>query len=307
MPDSTNTTPLQTLSDGFADAVAAAAAFTVRVDARRGHPASGIALAADLVLTADHVVDPAREKAGTITVGLPDGRSLAATVAGRDSSTDLAVLRVADAGLTPAVAAPGEARPGALALIVARPGASPMASLAVLAGVGGPARTRRGGMLERYLLVDTVMYPGFSGGALISASGQVLGLATSGISLGGPEVAIPWDVASRIGALLAEHGSVRRGYLGVGSQPVQLSPAARDLTGGQERGLLVVHVAEDGPAAKAGVLQGDILVQLAGQPVANADDLQALLGPERVGSTVALTVIRGGEARELSVEVRARE
>ena len=298
---------LTDISNQFADAVQAAGAWTVRVQARRGPPATGIALAADLVLTADHVVDPSREDA--IRIGLPDGSEVGGTVVGRDPATDVAILKLAagSAALTPARAAEGDPRVGALALAVGRPGTEPNASLALVAGLAGPARTRRGGMLDRFIQVDAVLYPGFSGGPLVDASGAVLGMITSGLGFGGPAVAIPWALAAQVAETIGRHGKVPRGYLGVGSQPVMLSSQAKELTGGQERGLLVVQVAEGGPAATAGFLQGDILVRLDGTPVTNADDLQGLLGPNRVGTSVTAAVVRGGELRDLSLTVGTRE
>lgn len=292
-------------STQLADAVERASAWTVRVQARRGPPASGIALAADLVLTADHVVDPGREDA--IRVGLADGVELTATLVGRDPTTDLAVLRLPEARLTAGQASEAEPRVGSLALAVARPGAQPQASLGLVTGLGGPARTRRGGLLDRFIWVDTVLYPGFSGGPLVDPSGALLGLNTSGLGFGGPAVAIPWALARQTAETIGTHGKVPRGYLGVGTQPLGLSQSARDLTGGQERGLLVVQVAEGGPAARSGVLQGDILVRVDGATVANADDLQGLLGPARVGTTVQAQVVRGGELKELSVTIGTRE
>jgi S1-C subfamily serine protease len=296
---------LSNLSNQLADAVQAAGAWTVRVQARRGPAASGIALASDLVLTADHVVDPNREDA--IRVGLPDGSEVGASVVGRDPATDLAVLKIASGSLTPATGAQNEPRTGALVLVVGRPGANPNASLGLITGVAGPTRTRRGGMLERFIQIDTVMYPGFSGGAVIDADGNLVGLATSGLGFGGPSVGIPWALATQVAETIQKHGKVPRGYLGIGSQPVTLSAQAKELAGGQERGLLVVQVAEGGPAATAGFLQGDILVRLDGTPIANADDLQGLLGPNRVGNSVTASVVRGGELRDLSVTVGTRE
>jgi S1-C subfamily serine protease len=296
---------LSTLSNQLADVVQAAAAWTVRVQARRGPPASGIALATDLVLTADHVVDPSRED--SIRIGLPDGSEVGGSVVGRDPATDLAILRLVSGTLTPARTATGEPRTGALALVVARPGSEPNASLGLITGLAGPARTRRGGMLERFIQVDAVMYPGFSGGPLVDAEGAVLGMITSGLGFGGPAVAIPWPLVRQIAETIQKHGKVPRGFLGLGSQPVTLSPQAKELTGGQERGLLVVQVADGGPAASAGFLQGDILVRLDGTGVSNADDLQSLLGPNRVGSTVTAGVIRGGELREVTVTVGSRD
>src|SRR5919201_642916 len=236
------------LSSDLANAVQRASAWTVRVQARGGPPASGIALAADLVLTADHVVDPGREDA--IRVGLPDGAEVGATLVGRDPTTDIAVLRLSEARLTPAQGADQEPRVGSLALAVARPGPDPQSSLGLVTGLGGPARTRRGGMLERFVWVDTVLYPGFSGGPLIDTAGAVLGMNTSGLGLGGPALAIPWALARQTAETIGTHGKVPRGYLGVGTQPLALSQAARDLAFGQERGLLVVQVADNGPAAQ---------------------------------------------------------
>jgi S1-C subfamily serine protease len=296
---------LTNLSNQLADAVQAAGAWTVRVQARRGPSASGIALAADLVLTADHVVDPSREDA--IRVGLPDGSEVAAKVVGRDAATDIAVLRIASGSLTPATPAQADPRTGALALVVGRPGSQPSASLGFVTGTAGPTRTRRGGMLERFIQVDAVLYPGFSGGPLVDTDAHVVGMITSGLGFGGPAVAIPWSVATQVAQTIQQHGKVPRGYLGVGSQPVTLSQQAKDLTGGQERGLLVVQVAEGGPAATSGFLQGDILVRLDGTPVSNADDLQGLLGPNRVGASVTASVVRGGELRDLSVTVGSRD
>ncbi len=296
---------LAQISNQLADTVQAAGAWTVRVQARRGPPASGIALAADLVVTADHVVDPQREDA--IRIGLPDGSEVGGSLVGRDPATDIAVLRVTSGTLTPATGATADPRTGALALVVGRPGGEPNASLGLITGLAGPARTRRGGMLERFIQVDAVMYPGFSGGPLVDAGGKVLGLITSGLGFGGPAVAIPWAQVQQIAQTIGQHGKVPRGYLGVGSQPVALQPQAKELAGGQERGLLVIQVADGGPAAAAGFLQGDILVRLDGNAVTNADDLQGLLGPNKVGTAVTASVVRGGELRDLNVTIGTRE
>jgi len=296
---------LTTISAQLADAVQAAGAWTVRVQARRGPAASGIVLGADLILTADHVVDPSREE--NIRVGLPDGSEVGASVVGRDPATDVAVLKIASGTLTPAAAAAAEPRTGSLALVVGRPGSQPSASLGLITGSGGPTRTRRGGMLERFIMVDAVMYPGFSGGALVDTDGQVIGMITSGLGFGGPAVALPWSLVSQVAETLKTHGKVARGYLGIGSQPVSLSQQAKDLGGGQERGLLVIQVAEGGPAATGGVLQGDILVRVGGSSIANADDLQGILTPAKVGTAVSLSVVRGGELKELSVTVGSRD
>ena len=164
---STETTVLAQVSDGLAAAVEIAAASTVVVSARRRFPASGIVWSADgVIVTSDHVIE--REE---VEVFLPDGSKHSATIAGRDPGSDVAVLKIAATGLTPAVRAPqGSARVGSLVLAVGRPSTEgPMASLGVVGGIGGPWRTFRGTEVEGYLRSDTTFYPGFSGGPLVDA------------------------------------------------------------------------------------------------------------------------------------------
>src|SRR5260370_16566858 len=202
---------LATVSNQLADAVQAAGAWTVRVQARRGPPASGIALAADLVLSAGRGVDPGREDC--IRIGLPDGSEVGGSVVGRDPATDLAILRIASGSLTPAKAAAGEPRTGALALVVGRPGAEPNASLGLITGLAGPARTPRGGMLERFIQVDAVLYPGFSGRPLVDAGRAGMGMITNGLGFGGPARAIPWTLAAQLAETIGKEGQVPPGYL----------------------------------------------------------------------------------------------
>lgn len=297
MANSADAITLDSISEQFADAVDRAAAWIVSVHARRGPGATGTVLAPDLIVTADHVIDQRHEE--NVRVRLPDGREERARLAGRDPASDLAVLRLPGASLVPAEAATRAPRVGSLAIALGRPYNDPFASLALIAGIGGPTRTQGGGLLERFFLVDTVLYPGFSGGPLIAPSGVVLGLNTSGLTFAGPDVALPWDLVRHLGGLIAEHGAVPRGYLGIGTQPVELSTAVQARAGGQARGLLVVQVVENGPAAAAGLLQGDIIVRLDGHPVASADELQAHLGAGRVGQEMRATLVRGGALHDL--------
>jgi S1-C subfamily serine protease len=291
------------LSELLAGAVERAGGSIVRVDARRRQSASGIVWSADgLVLTADHVL----ERDEDLAVGLPDGQTVSARIVGRDPSADLALLRAEAAGLRPL--APGEApRVGHLALIVARPGPAGLAtSLGVVSALGGPARTWRGGQLERFVRTDATFYPGFSGGALVDSRGELLGLATSGFGQAAGLV-IPLETLQRVAAALLSHGRVRRGYLGLSSQPVALPAALRSaLAVEQESGLLVVGVEPGGPAEQAGLLIGDLLLALAGQPLRGTEDLRAALGPDSVGQSIAAGLIRGGERRELAVTIGER-
>ena len=295
--------PLAALSDSLAQAVAKAGASTVLVNARRRMPASGIAYAADLILTADHVVERDEE----IGVLLPDNSQVAATVAGRDPGSDLALLRLEKAAAVPASLAPGEARVGQLALALGRPsGEGIEASLGVISAQGGPLRSGRGGLLEKYLRTDTIPFPGFSGGPLVDAGGLVLGLNTSGLAHGAA-LTIPAGLAWSVAETLAKHGHVRRGFLGVRSQPVALPPAQRQALGReQESGLLLVSVEPGSPAEQGGLMVGDILVAVAGQPVADPDALLVSLSGAVVGQPTPVEVLRGGQPQTLTVTVGER-
>jgi serine protease DegQ len=293
---------LAALSDGMADAVEKIGPAVVRVNGRRRRPASGVVYAPDTVLTASHVL----EREEDLTVGTGDGRTLPARFVGRDPSTDLAVLKVEGLEVEAAVPAEGTARIGQLALAVGSPGRGegPRASLGVVSSVGGPMRTWRGARLERYIQTDATPYPGFSGGPLIDARGRVLGIMTTGLARGAA-LAIPAEIAWRVARMLEERGSVRRGYLGILSQPVRL-PDGQRLGLTQRGGLLVVGVEDGSPAARGGVIIGDILATLDGQSVEDTEDLLALLTEERVGREAQVQVVRGGELQTLQVTVGER-
>ncbi len=294
------TDALSTLSNQLADAVERVRRSLVQVNGRPRQPASGIVAGENLVLTADHVI----EREDDLTVQTDDERTLPAQFAGRDPVSDLAVLRVAGLGAEVAAQA-GEARVGQIILAVGRPSShGPMASLGVVSAVGGPLRTARGGVLERFIQTDATPYPGFSGGALIDARGAVVGVLTTGL-VGGVPLAVPAALAWRTAATLAAHGQVKRGYLGISSQPVAL-PEGQRAGRAQESGLLVVRVEPNSPASRAGLLLGDVLVALDGQPVADIDDLQALLTGERVGRAVPVEVIRAGTLQTLQITIGQR-
>jgi len=296
------TNPLTDFSQGISSAVEMGGAGTVLVDARKRYPASGIAYAADLVLTADHVVT--RED---IKLILPDGKSLPAAVAGRDPGSDLALLKLADKALTPAKTSI-EVKVGQLVLALGRPNSAGMqASWGIVTAIAGPARTHRGGLLDEYIQTETTPYPGFSGGPLVNTEGEVLGLNTSGLTPGS-SLTIPVKVAWRIADELVKHGSVKRGYLGVRTQPVEIPEAARkSLQREQSSGLLVLWLEENGPAQKGGLFVGDTLVAVGGQPVSDPDDLFAALNSETVGKSIAVEVLRGGKPESVNVTVGERK
>ncbi|HZQ38069.1 MAG TPA: S1C family serine protease [Dehalococcoidia bacterium] len=292
---------LSAFSDALAAAVERAATSIVSVHARRRQPASGVAFEGGVIVTADHVIEQEEE----ITIGLPDGKRVSAKLAGRDSGTDLAVLRP-DGGAPAALATGAAARPGTIVLAVGRPGsAGAVVSLGVVSSVGGPARTWRGGQLEGFIRTDATMYPGFSGGPLIDAAGRMLGINTSGLSRGAG-LTLSVATVQRVVGQLVQHGKVRRGFLGISSQPLRLPEALAGKAGGQATGLLIVGTEPGGPAERGGVLVGDILVGLAGAAVKDTDDLQSQLGGERIGQALPVSVLRGGEPLELSVTIGER-
>lgn len=294
---------LADLSNQLADAVERAGRSTVLVNGRQRYPASGIAIAADLVLTADHVV----ERDEDITIVTHDNTELKAQLVGRDPASDIAVLRIQGGTLEPATQATEPARVGQLILAVGRPNrGGPMASLGIVGAVVGPWRGGRGGMIERVIRTDATPYPGFSGGPLITAGGAIVGMTTTGLT-NGPALGIPSEIAWKVAQSIGQHGSLKRGYLGISSQPVKLPENTPEISGRRPTvGLLLVHVEPNSPAAQGGLLLGDILVGMSGTIVEDTDDLQAFLSGDKVGQAQPVWVIRGGELRELSVTVGAR-
>lgn len=289
-------------SEGLADLVEWISPVVVRVDGRRRRSGSGVVFAPGMVLTASHVL----EREEDLSVATHDGRTLGASFAGRDRATDLAVMRVEDLEMEAAIPVKREARVGELALTVGRTrrNQGPKASLGIVSAVGGPLRGRWGMRLERYVQTDAAPYPGLSGGPLVGARGDVLGVVTTGLARGA-SLGIPAELAWRVAGTLLEKGSIRRGYLGLLSQPVRL-PDSQGADLGQRIGLLVGGVEDGSPAGNGGLMLGDILMKLDGHPVEDTEDLLALLTSEMVGREVPVQVLRGGEAKTLHVTVGER-
>jgi S1-C subfamily serine protease len=290
---------LANLSEALAEAVEMAGASVVRVEGRRRLPASGIVWSPDgVIVTAHHVV----EQDENIGIGLPDGQTATATLVGRDPTTDLAVLRAGLRDLKPATWTPAAAlRVGHLALALGRPGSNVMATLGIVSALRPNWRTPAGGQLDHFLQTDAVMYPGFSGGALVDAHGHSMGLVTSGLARG-LSVAVPATSLKHIVETLLAHGRVRRGYLGVSAQPIRL-PGALAAQLGQETGLLLGSVEPGSPADHGGLYMGDAIVALDGHPVKQMDDLLALLSSDRVGKDAAVRIVRGGQVLDVTVRI----
>jgi S1-C subfamily serine protease len=295
---------LNEFSTELAAAVERGGAGTVLVDARHRYPASGIVYAADLVLTADHVIT--RDE--NLRIATADHKTFSVSVAGRDSGSDLALLRLSEKSLTPPKIADATPKVGQLVIALGRPSKEGVqASWGIITAIGGPARTGRGGMLDEYIQTETTSYPGFSGGPLINTNGEVLGLNTSGLTRG-MALTVPVNFAWRIADALAKHGTVKRGYLGVRTQPTELTDSARKvLKREQTHGLLVLWLEEQGPAEKGGLLVGDTVVAISSQPVGDPDDLFAALSSDVVGKSIAVEVLRGGKPETLQVTVGDRK
>jgi S1-C subfamily serine protease len=291
------------LSDALADAAEKAGKSTVLVNARRRMPASGIVYASDLVLTADHIV----EREEDIKVTLADGTEITAKLAGRDGDSDLAVLKLERAVNNIAEVTKTPARLGQIALVLGRPTTDGIeASLGTVSAIGGPIRTGRGGMLERYIRTDSISYPGFSGGPLVAADGTVLGINTSGLT-NGAAITIPADIAWKIADALVKDGRIKRGYLGIRSQPVEIPDAAqKSLKREQATGLLIVGVENNSPASKGGLMVGDILMAVAGAPVLHHDELFTRLNGDVAGKSTPIEILRGGQPQTLNVPVGER-
>ena len=284
----------------MADVVAAVAPTVVQV---RGHraPVSGVVYANDVVLTNARALG----RDDGLQVRAHDGRALSADLHGWDPATGLALLRVKELAIAPATEAKEPARVGNLAIAVARSWSNSLtASVGIVSVIGGPLRTGRRRQIEEVIRTTAPMHEGFAGGAFVDMSAQLIGIATSA-AIRGLGVIIPAAIAWKTAAALLEHGRIRRGYLGIAGQEVQLSERQRGADRG-ENALLIAGVNADSPAAKAGLLVGDIILSFDGQAVESPEDLLDLLSGDRVGSTVVIRVRRGDSVSEVRVTIADR-
>jgi S1-C subfamily serine protease len=295
---------LLSLSNNLADAVERAGRSTVAVHARQRQPASGVHWRPGVIVATDHTI----ERDDDITVTLPDGKSIPATLAGRDPSTDLAILKIDGASLP--VAATGDAaalRVGHMALAVGRFGEGGLGtSLGVVSALSGAWNTWRGGQVDQFIRADVTLYPGFSGGPLVNAAGEIVGINTSGLSRN-MGLTIPAATINRVVDQLLSKGRIARGYLGLGLQPVRLPDTLKQAVGTtSDTGVIIISIESGGPAEQAGLFIGDIIVALDGRAVTDTDAVQGLLGPERIGSALAAKVARGGQPVDVQITVGER-
>jgi S1-C subfamily serine protease len=295
---------LASLSDQLADAVAHAAESLVSVHARPRLPSSGVHWRDGLVVTTEATV----KRSEGISVTLPDGSQTPATLAGRDPGTDLALLRI-PAGRLPVARRgdPAVLRPGHLVLALARLGDDgPRAAFGAVSATGGPWRCWKGGEIDRRLQSDVTLYPGFGGGPLVDVEGRIHGVNSGGLSR--PfTTTITAATVDRVADALLERGYVARGWLGIAMHPVRFNPEARERLGlARDGGLVVLSVEPDAPAARAGVLVGDVVFAIDGQPVESPEQVVDLLGVGAVGRTLGLDLVRGGVRTRADVSIGER-
>jgi S1-C subfamily serine protease len=310
---------LDAYSRAVVDAVEQVAPAVVAVDVRkrgsgpsRRGPAqagsgSGFVFAADgLILTNSHVVEDASE----IDVTLPDGRERRADLIGQDPDTDVAVLRISAPDLS--AVAFGDSRllrPGQLVIAIGNPyGFQHTVTAGVVSALGRSLRARSGRLIDQVIQTDAALNPGNSGGPLVSAAGDVIGVNTAIIAGGqGLSFAVPIHTAASVVPALLRDGRVRRGYLGVAGQDV---PLLRRVTRfhrlAQAAGVLVISVEPASPAAAAGLREGDILVSLDATPVTSVDDLHRVLTESRIGTPATLGVLRGTERLDVQALIGHR-
>jgi S1-C subfamily serine protease len=293
---------LRNFSDEIAALVETASASVVAVHGRPRVHSSGVQWQPGLIVTAEHALR--RDEDIVVTRG---EQKFSAELVGRDPGTDLALLRLkdGDVGAGPEFADSGAVRPGSLAIAVGRNHESANAALGVIASIGGPSQSRRGGKLDQVVRLDLPLHPAAAGGAVVDASGKLIGIATPALSRFSV-FAVPHATVDRVVQALLAHGRVPQGYLGAGLQPIALPEHLIEKLGLKSPvGLMAVSVDQDAPAGKAGMLIGDVLLEWNGAPLRRPESLRPLLA-EAVGKTARARILRGGEPLELAVTVAER-
>lgn len=292
------------LSNALAQATDRAAASTVAVHTEARGSSSGVVWRSGVIVTAEHAL----RRDEDVQITLPGGRVVAATLAGRDASTDLAVLKCTEA--TSAIAQTSDVsaiKPGSLALVVGRTRASgPVAALGAVSLVVAERRVWTGAALAPYIRLDVAVQPTAAGGAVVDPGGRIMGIATPRFARFGA-IAVPAPTVNRVVDTLLQKGRIPRGYLGVGLQPVRLPDTLRQtLKRDHKTAAIVLEVEPEGPAHKAGIVIGDIFVALANHPVTRLEDVHSQLSSESIGKSLPLKFVRGGTLQEANVVVGER-
>lgn len=302
MPDPSAGPSFHAIFDQAADLLHGIAPRLVTIHGRRRGTSSGFLWRPGLAVTAEEALEADED----VTITRPDGSQVAATLVGRDPSTDIALLRIEEQPLEEiAFSRTDGLRAGHPILAAGRQPEGLIAALGIVALAGGPWRSLRGGLIDRRLHLDLRLDFQAEGGVALDTSGRIVGMTVLGPR--GRVLVIPSETIERVAPQLLEKGHVARGYLGLGLQPVRIDKAAADAAGLVEpRGLIVISVDQDGPGQSAGIRQGDILIRWNTDPVPSVRHVYKLLGPESVGQSVDLGILRAGEHMSLAVEIRER-
>jgi S1-C subfamily serine protease len=291
MSDTPASSPLAALSTELAGLVRGVAPSLVSIQSPRAR-STGFSWRPGLIVAAENALPDD----GGISIVAHDGASSPARIAGRDPSTDVALLRIERTDLPKAPPAAAQLAAGALTVVAgAREGAA-NAALGVVSFVGPQWRSLRGGGIDARIELDAALARASEGGLALDASGKTLGMAVFGPRR--RTLVIPMATIDRVAELLATRGRIARGYLGLGLQPVRLD--------GGGIGAMAISVDAKGPGAAAGVRQGDIIMAWNGEPIRGVHQLVRALGPDSVGSVIKLTLRRAGEPIETTLTIGER-
>ena len=285
-----NQTPLTALSDSIAAAVERAASKIVAVTSHRCR-ASGFVWRPGLIVTAEEAL----AEEGDVFVQPNGGARVRATLVGRDHSTDVALLRIDGSDLPALPLAGAYPQLGALSIVVGALDGSASVCMGVMSRMAGPWKSMRGGDIDARLELDVALRRGGQGSVALDAAGNAFGMAVRGPR---KTIVIPARTIERVATTLEKHGRIPRGYFGLGLQAVR--------TADNRPGAMVMSVDAGGPAAKAGVLQGDVIVGIDGSAIEGVRSLLRALGPDSIGSTVELLVARGGATAKFPVSIGER-
>lgn len=290
-------------SDELALVTEAAGQFVVALQANETHATSGVMWQQGVVVTANHSAPQ-----DAVTALLPGGKSAGARIKGRDPSTDLAIFTIESKDEPPAVRGDaGLLRVGHFVLALARTRRGNLtASSGIISGLMDGWQTWRGGHIDRFIRPDITLYRGYSGGPLVNTKGEVVGMNTTGLRRGAP-IAVPTSTVTRVVDELLAKGHIAQPYLGVALQAVSLpDDIIAKLKSEAHHGLLIVHLQNKGPAARAGLMLGDIVTEIAGKPIARLARLHGIFSEQRVGDSVTLSLVRSGEPKQISVTLGDR-
>jgi S1-C subfamily serine protease len=280
---------LPSLSSALADIVARTTQAIVSVHSHRSH-ISGFVWKPGLIVTAD---EPLADE-GDVSIKFSDGTDRPGRIAGRDHTTDVALLRVDTGDRAPIALSSAVPDLGSLSVVVAAEQGVTTAALGMVSLAGGRWRSMRGGEIDARIELDVRLRRRHEGGLVINAAGEALGMAVQGVRR---VLVIPGATINRIAARLETHGRIARGYLGVGLQPVELDDGI---------GAMVMNVDKEGPSAAAGIRQGDIIVAWNDERLSGVRSLLRALGPDSVGSVVDITIRRAGEPVQVKLTIAER-